>query len=110
MSDMFTVDRALYRRAVALYMQGAAAALGLRPDEAFVVGWLHDAAYAFGGNRSHVRNGGVCWCRTGTGIGGRSHCMALRRGCSLLNIAGMCVDSRGHVVGFDRRLEDVRTR
>ncbi len=26
MSDMFTVDRALYRRAVALYMQGAAAA------------------------------------------------------------------------------------
>lgn len=28
----------------------------------------------------------------------------------LVNIADMCVDSRGHMVGFDRRLEDVRTR
>ena len=95
MSDMFTMDRALHCRAVALYMQGAAPALGLRPDEAFVVGWLHDAAYAFGGNRSHAHNGGVCWSRTGTGIGGRSldFLPVLKRGDSY----AVCLD--GSVVG-----------
>lgn len=41
------MDRALHCRAVALYMQGTAAVLGLRPDEAFVVGW-HSAG---GGGR-----------------------------------------------------------
>lgn len=40
------MDRALHCRAVALYMQGTAAVLGLRPDEAFVVGW-HSAGGVF---------------------------------------------------------------
>lgn len=115
MSDMFTMDRALHCRAVALYMQGAAPALGLQPDEAFVVGWLHDAAYAFGDNRSHACNGGRVLEADGyrywreIALHGTPQGLFSPMGV-LLNIADMSVDSQGRTVGFDRRLEDVQTR
>lgn len=115
MADMFTEDRAAHCRGVALYMRHAAPRLGLDPDEAFLVGWLHDAGYAFGDNRSHAREAGrrlraagyAYWreiARHGSPQGLDSTMGVL------LNIADMSVDSRGRTVGFGRRLRDVSRR
>lgn len=115
MDTNLTANRTAHIRGVTLYMRENASKLGLDPDEAALCGWLHDFGYIAGDNRSHASIGGRLlreqgyrhWREVSThgSVEGLFSPLGV-----LLNIADMSVDSKGEVVGFATRLEDVAER
>jgi HD superfamily phosphodiesterase len=88
---------------------------GLDPQEAALLGWVHDLGYMIGDNRTHAKIGGdllrsqgyVHWKEVaahGT-MEGLNTTLGI-----LLNKADMSVDSRGDLVSFEARLENVADR
>lgn len=115
MQTLFTAQRALHCRGVALFMFEYALILGLDPQEAALCGWLHDFGYLTGDNRSHAADCGRLLRR----VGYRDWDRVARHGNPdgldsplgvLLNIADMWVSPKGERIGFDARLADVADR
>lgn len=108
-------NRALHGMGVGLYMQEHAALIGLDPIDAFYVGWLHDAGYAFGDNRTHAELGGDALASLGFRYADVIRKHGTLAGLDtpmgvLLNIADMTIDGKGDTVGFDGRLADIANR
>lgn len=111
----FTENRTLHCRGVALKMQTDGAKLGLDPNEAFLVGWLHDAGYSCGDNRTHAKKAGLLLKRNGYRYWKEVYSHGTPDGLFssmgvLLNIADMSISSQGAEVSFGKRLEDVIVR
>lgn len=112
---MMSLSRSAHCRGVALFMFRPALFLGMDPQEASLLGWLHDFGYIVGDNRDHAHIGGELLREQGYSqwrevfTHGTPEGLTTPLG-SLLNIADMSVDGEGRHVGFDGRLTDIRSR
>lgn len=102
--------------AVARLMSDNAEKLGLNKEEMFTLGLLHDIGYEFGGSEEHHTIGGEILKNQNYKYykevlyHGKPDCDFSSAALDLLNFADMSVNKLGEVVGFEKRLEDIKTR
>jgi len=102
--------------AVARLMSDNAEKFGLDKEEMFTLGLLHDIGYEFGGSDEHHTLGGSILEKQNYKYfrevlhHGKPNCGYVSPALDLLNFADMSVNRLGEVVGFEKRLEDIKTR
>ena len=86
-------------------------------EEVFLIGYLHDIGYQFTDDKTqHNRIGGEILKKFGFKFWkevyyhGEVNCEYKSDYLNLLNKADMIIDSKGNNVGFQNRLEDIKTR
>ncbi len=85
-------------------------------EELFLLGYLHDIGYEFGNNENHNIIGGELLKENGykywkeVYYHGIPNCEYQSIYLDILNTADMMIDKSGNNVGFDKRLEDIKSR
>lgn len=85
-------------------------------QELFVLGYNHDIGYEFKGNKDHARIGGKIlknskyeyWREIYHHGNARTTYQSLYL--DILNLADMQIDSSGRDIGFEKRLENIKSR
>lgn len=101
---------------VARLMKDNAEKFGLSQEEMFTLGLLHDIGYEFGKSEEHHTIGGEVLEKQNYKYykevlyHGKPNCGYNSTALDLLNFADMSVNRLGEVVGFEKRLEDIKTR
>ena len=113
---MIDENRVKHIMAVARVMKENAYRLGLDEEEMFTLGMLHDIGYEFGDGETHHIVGAKMLQKQNYkyykevlyhGIPTTEYSS---KALDLLNLGDMSVNRKGEVVGFEARLEDIKSR
>ncbi len=109
-------NRIKHIKAVARVMKEKAKDVGLDEKEMFTLGLLHDIGYEFAESETHHTVGAEILKSQNYKYfrevlhHGKPDCGYSSSALDLLNFADMSVDKAGNVVGFEKRLEDIKSR
>ena len=114
MATNFTHDKALHSLNVANFMKAWAPKLGLNPDDAWVIGWLHDVGYTEV-VEGHNEYGAHMLGKFSTEL---AHYISVHDANAviqddmefLLHLADFVVDETGKHVGINERIKSINLR
>lgn len=113
---MIDENRAKHIMSVARLMKENAEKFGLDPEEMFLLGYLHDVGYEFGGSEEHHLKGAEMLANQGYKyvqeilFHGKPNVGYESPALDLLNYADMHINKKGEYVSFADRLEDIANR
>ena len=116
---LFDYDRLKHSYAVAIKMMELGKKKNLSDEqlsELFILGYLHDIGYQFGFNENHNIIGGNILKKNNFKYWKEVYYHGILNSeykslyLDILNMADMMIDKYGNDVGFDKRIEDIRSR